>query len=74
MSAASAVAGSFISIYTQILSAGLLTLVPGIGLSLALAFTPPNGKNNKLRLGYLLGFAFFVGKNFSSCLFCLINY
>lgn len=63
MSAASAAAGTYINIYTNFLSAGFFTILPAFGLLLALHFTPYNGKNNRLRLGYLLGFAFFAGEN-----------
>lgn len=39
----------------------MLTTLGTIGLLLALISTPDNGKNQKLRLSYLLGFAFLSG-------------
>lgn len=47
--------------YTEILQAGLLLSLGALGLLLALVCTPDNGKNQKIRLGYLLGFAFLSG-------------
>lgn len=47
--------------YTQLLQANLLTTLGTLGLLVALMTTPDNGKNQKLRLGYLLGFAFLSG-------------
>jgi hypothetical protein len=61
MSTIAAGVGAYIHIYTELLSAGLLTLVGSIGLLLILKATPDNGKNRQLRLGYLLGFSFFSG-------------
>jgi hypothetical protein len=61
MSAVSAGVGAYIHIYTELLSAGLLTLFGGLALGIALLATPDNGKNTKLRMGYLLGFSFFAG-------------
>lgn len=61
MSTISAGVGAYIHIYTELLSAGLLTVIGSMGLLIALMATPDNGKNRKLRLGYLLGFAFFTG-------------
>jgi len=62
MSAVLAGTGAYVHIYTQFLSAGLFTVLLSVGLLLALMGTPDNGKNRKLRMGYLLGFAFFTGK------------
>lgn len=47
--------------YTQLLQANLLTTFGTLGLLIALMTTPDNGKNQKLRLSYLLGFAFLSG-------------
>lgn len=47
--------------YTQLLQANLLTTIGTLGLLIALLSTPDNGKNQKLRLSYLLGFAFLSG-------------
>ncbi|PSN29679.1 hypothetical protein C0J52_27830 [Blattella germanica] len=61
MSTVAAGVGAYIHMYTQLLSAGLLTVLGSIGLLMALMATPDNGKNRRLRLGYLIGFAFFSG-------------
>ena len=47
--------------YSELLQANLLTTLGTLGLLFALISTPDNGKNQKLRLSYLLGFAFFSG-------------
>jgi len=47
--------------YTELLSAGLLTVLGSLGLLMALMVTPDNGKNSGLRMGYLFGFSFFAG-------------
>lgn len=47
--------------HTQLLQANLLTTLGTLGLLVALMSTPDNGKNQKLRLSYLLGFAFLSG-------------
>lgn len=57
----SAAVGAYVHPYTELLQASLLTNLIGIGLLLALVCTPDNGKNQKLRLGYLLGIAFMLG-------------
>lgn len=54
-------AGSGIHLFTDILKGNFLTAIGSILLLVLLAFTPSNGKNQKLRLGYLSGFAFFTG-------------
>jgi hypothetical protein len=56
-----AASGAFVHMYTQLLQANLLTTIGTIGLLFALMSTPDNGKNQKLRLSYLLGFAFLSG-------------
>ncbi|XP_008545574.1 bax inhibitor 1 [Microplitis demolitor] len=61
LSTVTAAAGSYVHIYTDILQAGLLSTFGALGLLIALGTTPDNGKNQKLRLGYLLGFAFLSG-------------
>ncbi|KAK6624960.1 hypothetical protein RUM43_005251 [Polyplax serrata] len=61
LSTGAAAVGACISVHTQLLTAGFLSLIASLILLLVLQFTPPNGKNNNLRLGYLLGFAFFAG-------------
>ncbi|XP_015513634.1 probable Bax inhibitor 1 [Neodiprion pinetum] len=61
LSTVSAAVGAYIHMYTGILEAGLLTTLGALGLLFALISTPDNDKNQKLRLGYLLGFAFLSG-------------
>ncbi|KDR09360.1 putative Bax inhibitor 1, partial [Zootermopsis nevadensis] len=61
LSAVSAGVGAYVHIYTELLSAGLLTLLGSVGFLIALLSTPDNGKNTRLRLGYLLGISFFTG-------------
>nr|CAD7264307.1 unnamed protein product [Timema shepardi] len=61
MSTIAASVGAYVHVFTQLLSAGFLTVIGSMGLLVALMATPDNGKNRKLRLGYLLGFAFFTG-------------
>jgi Bax inhibitor 1 len=56
-----AAVGAYVHIYTQFLQANLLTTIGTLGLLIALMSTPDNGKNQTLRLGYLLGFAFLSG-------------
>lgn len=62
MSTISAGAGAYVHIYTNLLSAGLLTTLGGLGLLILLLTTPDSGKNQQLRMSYLLGFAFFTGR------------
>lgn len=57
----SAASGSYVHMFTDILQANLLSTLGALGLLIALGVTPDNGKNQKLRLGYLLGFAFLSG-------------
>lgn len=61
LSTVSAGVGAYIHIYTELLSAGLLTLLGSVGFLIALIATSDNGKNTRLRLGYLMGFSFFTG-------------
>ncbi|XP_043593960.1 probable Bax inhibitor 1 [Bombus pyrosoma] len=61
MSMLSAAAGVYIHMFSELLRANLLTTVGTLGLLFTLINTPDNGKNQKLRLSYLLGFAFFSG-------------
>ncbi|KAL6259457.1 hypothetical protein P5V15_009377 [Pogonomyrmex californicus] len=61
MSTVSAAAGAYVHMYTQLLQANFLTTIGTLGLLIALMTTPDNGKNHKMRLGYLLGFAFLSG-------------
>jgi FtsH-binding integral membrane protein len=61
MAAISAAMGAYIHLHTELLSAGLLTVLGSAGFLIALIATPDNGKNRQLRMGYLLGFSFFSG-------------
>ncbi|KPI91523.1 PREDICTED: probable Bax inhibitor 1 [Papilio xuthus] len=60
MTCVSASVGVFVDMYTSF-QAGFLSTILGIGLMLMLIATPDNGKNTKLRLGYLLGFGLTSG-------------
>ncbi|XP_033197916.1 probable Bax inhibitor 1 [Bombus vosnesenskii] len=61
MSMLSAAGGVYIHMFSELLRANLLTTLGTLGLLFTLINTPDNGKNQKLRLSYLLGFAFFSG-------------
>lgn len=61
LSTVSAGVGTYIQIYTELLSVGLLTLFGSLGFLIALMVTSDNGKNTRQRLGFLLGFSFFAG-------------
>lgn len=61
MSTLAAGTGAYVHLFTDLLQASLLSTLGALGLLIALGVTPDNGKNQKLRLGYLLGFAFLSG-------------
>ncbi|KAG7207443.1 hypothetical protein KM043_009085 [Ampulex compressa] len=61
LSTVSAAAGAYIHMYTQLLQANFLTTIGTFGFLFALISTPDNGKNQKLRLGYFMAFAFLSG-------------
>lgn len=61
MSTVAAATGAYVHMYTEFLQAGILTTIGALGLLFALISTPDNDKNQKLRLGYLLGFALLSG-------------
>ncbi|CAK9814863.1 Probable Bax inhibitor 1 [Anthophora plagiata] len=61
MATVSAAAGAYVHLFTELLQANLLTTLGTFGLLYSLINTPDNGKNQKLRLSYLLGFAFMSG-------------
>ncbi|XP_078047443.1 bax Inhibitor-1 [Augochlora pura] len=61
LSAASAALGVYAHPYTELLQINTLTSLCTLGLLMALLCTQDNGKNQKLRLGFLLGFAFMSG-------------
>nr|XP_012150975.1 PREDICTED: probable Bax inhibitor 1 [Megachile rotundata] len=69
----SAAAGAYVHLYTEFLDANLLTTLGTFGLLFALISTPDNGKNQKLRLGYLLGFAFLSGLGLGPLLHLVIS-
>lgn len=52
-----AAVGAYIHVATDILKGNFLVALASIGLLIALYMTPPNGQNDKTRLGLLLGFA-----------------
>lgn len=49
--------GSYVHLFTDIMSGGTMASLGALGFGLALTFTPDNGKNTSTRLNYLLGFA-----------------
>ncbi|XP_032685015.1 probable Bax inhibitor 1 [Odontomachus brunneus] len=61
LSTVSAAVGTYVHMNTQLLQANLLTTIGSLGLLILLMSTPDNGKNQKLRLSYLLGFTFLSG-------------
>lgn len=73
MSTLSAAAGVYIHMFSEFLQANFLTTLGTLGLLFALVSTPDNGKNQKLRLSYLLGFAFFSGLGLGPLLQLVMN-
>lgn len=73
LSTISAALGAYVHMYTQFLQASLLTTIGIIGLSFILSITPDNGKNQKLRLSYLMGIAFLSGLGFGPLLKIVVN-
>ncbi|KAK9513004.1 hypothetical protein O3M35_001296 [Rhynocoris fuscipes] len=57
----SAATGAYIDLFTNFLSNSFLTAIIAIGFLCALHGTRDNGKNQLLRLSFLLGFSFFTG-------------
>lgn len=49
--------GSYIHLFTDLMSGGFMATLGALGFGMALILTPENGKNTQKRLGYLLGFA-----------------
>lgn len=49
--------GSYIHLFTDLLSGGFLATLGAMGFGIALAVTPDNGKNIQKRMSYLMGFA-----------------
>ncbi|XP_030038490.1 bax inhibitor 1 [Manduca sexta] len=60
MTCATASAGVYVDMFTRF-QAGFLSAIIGAGLMLMLIATPDDGKNTKVRLGYLLGFGLTSG-------------
>lgn len=65
LSMVAAAVGAYVHVFTNFLSAGIITALGATGLLLALMYTQDNGKNHTLRISYLVGFAFFTGKFFT---------
>lgn len=62
MTVASATAGAYVHLFTDILKGGgLFFALVSMGLALGLHFTPDNGKNRGQRMAMLLGFGFLTG-------------
>lgn len=53
--------GSYIHLFTNIMSGGILAAIGALGFGIALSITPDDGKNTQKRLSYLMGFAAFTG-------------
>uniref|UniRef100_A0A069DQF8 Putative bax-mediated apoptosis inhibitor tegt/bi-1 n=1 Tax=Panstrongylus megistus TaxID=65343 RepID=A0A069DQF8_9HEMI len=53
--------GAYIDLYTNFLSNSFITVLFAIGFLCALHGTKDNGKNQLMRLSFLLGFSFFTG-------------
>lgn len=49
--------GSYVHLFTDLMSGGFMASLGALGFGLAITFTPDNGKNNQKRLYYLMGFA-----------------
>lgn len=49
--------GSYVHLFTDLMSGGTMASLGALGFGLALTFTPDNGKNSSKRMNYLLGFA-----------------
>lgn len=73
LSTVSAGVGAYVHMYTEILQAGLLSTLGALGLLFALLCTPDNGKNQKIRLGYLMGFTFLSGLGMGPLLEAVIS-
>lgn len=53
--------GSYIHLFTNFMSGGILAALGALGFGIALSVTPDDGKNTQKRLSYLMGFAGFTG-------------
>jgi FtsH-binding integral membrane protein len=56
-----AAVGGYVHLFTNIMQAGLLTIVGSIGLLIMLGVTPHTPENEGKRFGCLIGFSFFSG-------------
>jgi FtsH-binding integral membrane protein len=56
-----AAAGGYVHVFTNIMQAGLLTVLGSLGLLFALYMTPHQPENQGKRMAYLIGFAFLTG-------------
>ena len=56
-----ATAGAYVHVFTDLLKGNFLTALGSLGMMLLLWSTPDNGSNEKLRLGYFLGFGALTG-------------
>uniref|UniRef100_A0ABM0M1Q7 Bax inhibitor 1-like n=1 Tax=Saccoglossus kowalevskii TaxID=10224 RepID=A0ABM0M1Q7_SACKO len=56
-----AAVGSYVHVFTGIIQGGILATVAAIGLLILLGITPHTRENQMKRLGFLIGFAFFIG-------------
>ncbi|XP_014245511.1 bax inhibitor 1 [Cimex lectularius] len=68
MAMMSAATGAYVDLYTSFLSNNILPFFATLGFLLALYYTKDNGKNQLLRLSFLLGFSFFSGLSIGSLL------
>lgn len=53
--------GSYVHLFTDIMSGGLMASLGALGFGIALLSSHDNGKNSQKRMGYLMGFAFCTG-------------
>lgn len=54
-------AGSYVHLFTNLFSGGILAGLGALAFGILLAMTPDNGKNREKRLAYLMGFAALTG-------------
>lgn len=65
--------GGYLTLFTNILSANIVTILGALGVLLFLVFTPPSRENLPLRFGLLMGFALLSGVNMGPILEHAIN-
>jgi FtsH-binding integral membrane protein len=61
LSLAAAAVGAYVHVFTDLLRSNILTTIGAVALLLVLYATPDNGRNEGMRFGYLMGFAFLSG-------------